>query len=248
MFYIYYYLRDKDSKIANRGTPYYVGKGHGKRCYSKDHRIKVPGNPKNIVKVIENIQDEEIAYRLEEEHVRMHGRVDMGNGILRNLSWGGERPPRCTELDPKTEKERKRKISINNPRYFKGRNGPLHPRYGKIGYWRGKSHPNKGRKVPPNQVANIKKGAQKRLARWYANPDYDNWRKEVNKKQSKSLLKTFMARRKNDGRFNKEMVIHIRKRELTGVEYAKLYQIDETTVINIRKGRGAWKKFIEEEK
>ena len=62
MFYIYYYLRDKDSKIANRGTPYYVGKGHGKRCYSKDHRIKVPEDTRNIVKVIENIQDEEINF------------------------------------------------------------------------------------------------------------------------------------------------------------------------------------------
>ena len=31
IYYVYQYLREKDSKTAPAGTPYYVGKGHKER-------------------------------------------------------------------------------------------------------------------------------------------------------------------------------------------------------------------------
>jgi hypothetical protein len=52
-FYVYAYLRSKDSKIAKAGTPYYIGKGYDQRAW-KPHRSDsggphVPKNNHNII-------------------------------------------------------------------------------------------------------------------------------------------------------------------------------------------------------
>ena len=79
-YYVYEYLRED-------GTPYYVGKGQGNRWCSP-HNVSVP--PKERVKFVAEALDEQTAFNLEEELILKYGRKDLGTGILRNLTSGGE--------------------------------------------------------------------------------------------------------------------------------------------------------------
>ena len=88
-YYIYFYLRSRDSAIGKAGTPYYVGKGKGRRAYHTGHSYAVPKDKNNIVFVLNNLTEEQ-AFQNEIDFISWYGRVDSGNGILRNLTDGGE--------------------------------------------------------------------------------------------------------------------------------------------------------------
>lgn len=83
-FYVYAYLR-KD------GTPYYIGKGSGNRAYkhSNTDKIHPPIDVSNIVFLKENISETE-AFAYEKQMISHYGRKDLGTGILRNMTNGGE--------------------------------------------------------------------------------------------------------------------------------------------------------------
>ena len=87
-FYVYAYLRSKDSSTGNTGTPYYIGKGTGNRAYVK-HYAPLPKDKSNIVILKENLTEQQ-AHNLEIELIAKYGRKDLGTGILHNRTNGGE--------------------------------------------------------------------------------------------------------------------------------------------------------------
>jgi hypothetical protein len=87
-FYVYQYLREKDSPNGKAGTPYYIGKGCGKRAWGK-HTVLIPSDPTNIKIIAEHLSEAD-AFAMEIAFIAKYGRLDKGTGILRNRTDGGD--------------------------------------------------------------------------------------------------------------------------------------------------------------
>ena len=87
-FYVYAYLRNKDSTTGKTGTPYYIGKGTGNRAYVK-HYAPLPKDKLNITFIKQHLTEQQ-AHNLEIELIAKYGRKDLGTGILHNRTNGGE--------------------------------------------------------------------------------------------------------------------------------------------------------------
>jgi hypothetical protein len=86
-FYTYAYLRED-------GTPYYIGKGKESRIIRKHRRrnkqyFNPPNDTNKIIFLKKNLTEEE-AFKHEKYMIAVLGRKELGTGILRNMSNGGE--------------------------------------------------------------------------------------------------------------------------------------------------------------
>lgn len=82
-YYTYAYLREDK-------TPYYIGKGRGRRAFHKENRVtKLPKNKDRIIFLKQNLTEEE-AFKHEIYMISVFGRKDLGTGILHNRTDGGE--------------------------------------------------------------------------------------------------------------------------------------------------------------
>lgn len=81
-FYTYAYLRED-------GTPYYIGKGTGRRISNRcKGDIKPPKDKSRIIFLKQNLTEEE-AFKHERYMIDIFGRKDLGAGILQNRTNGG---------------------------------------------------------------------------------------------------------------------------------------------------------------
>ena len=111
IYYIYAYLREDF-------TPYYIGKGSGRRAYVKHGSINLPKD-RSLIRLFMKNLTEEVAHALEVRFIAAFGRKDNGTGILRNLTDGGEGISGCIRSE-----ETKRKMS-------EAKKGEKHPLFGK---------------------------------------------------------------------------------------------------------------------
>lgn len=91
-FYVYFYLRNRDSATISsgkKGTPYYVGKGQKYRAWEKHANVRTPKDKNNIIIVAEGLT-EATAHAIEKVQIGIWGRINNGTRILRNKTDGGE--------------------------------------------------------------------------------------------------------------------------------------------------------------
>jgi hypothetical protein len=112
-YYTYAFLREDK-------TPYYIGKGRGNRAYDKRRRIKPPEDTSRILLLKKNLTEAE-AFKHEVYMIFVLGRKDLGTGILRNLTDGGEGPSGAVRSAEAKKRYSESKTGENNPNY--GRTG-----------------------------------------------------------------------------------------------------------------------------
>jgi hypothetical protein len=89
-FYVYTYIRANSTKYGVAGTPYYVGKGLGKRAWSKNHHVQPPSDS-SLIQMVSVGMSEKDALQAEMLLIHLYGRVDRKTGCLFNRTDGGEK-------------------------------------------------------------------------------------------------------------------------------------------------------------
>lgn len=119
VFYTYAYLRED-------GTPYYIGKGKGKRAYHPYNRHAKCPSQDRILFLKKNLTEEE-AIKHEIYMIAVLGRRDLGTGILHNFTDGGEGKAGLKDSLETRKKKSETKLGEKNPMF--GKTGKDHPRF-----------------------------------------------------------------------------------------------------------------------
>jgi len=109
MYYVYSYLREDYS-------PYYIGKGSGRRAYTKGLKEVKPPKDKSRVRILKADLAEKEAFLLEKLYILMFGRIDLGTGILRNKSDGGDGASGAVRSEETKEKIRQANLGKQRPK------------------------------------------------------------------------------------------------------------------------------------
>ena len=112
-YYTYAYLREDK-------TPYYIGKGRGKRIYSTNRAIKAPKDKSRTIFLKKNLTEAE-AFKHEIYMIFVFGRKDLGTGILRNLTNGGDGASGAVR-----SAESKKKMSTARKGKYAGEKNPMY--------------------------------------------------------------------------------------------------------------------------
>jgi len=129
LYYTYAYLRED-------GTPYYIGKGKGKRAYEKCGRVIATPENKKLILILKKGLSEDEAFRHEIYMIAIFGRKDMGTGILRNLTNGGDGASGCICSEDLRQKRRINSLNRNHSEETKrkmseSKRGEKNHQYGK---------------------------------------------------------------------------------------------------------------------
>ena len=150
-YYVYEYLRED-------GTPYYVGKGKGSR-WRQAHGVAIP--PKERVKFVAEELDEQTAFNLEKDLILKYGRKDLGTGILRNLTSGGEGQTPGPEVRAKLSAIKKGKKPNNYGKTVSYKKDRKWDRQGEKHHMHGKNHTDEARqKISEGLKANWSRPVQ----------------------------------------------------------------------------------------
>jgi hypothetical protein len=88
-YYVYAYLRSRESVRGPKYSPYYIGKGRKNRAFSNQRSIQAPVDKSFIVFLQEGLTEQD-AFTLEKYAISLYGRIDKDGGSLWNLTDGGE--------------------------------------------------------------------------------------------------------------------------------------------------------------
>jgi len=203
-FYTYAFLREDR-------TPYYIGKGTGKRIYSTNRRVKPPKDKSRVIYLKQNLTEEE-AFRHEIYMIAVFGRKDLGTGILINMTDGGEGCSgaiRSDETKKRMSKAKKGKIfsEEHKRKLSDAHKGENHSEERRIKIGKG----NKG-KILSEETRKKMSEAKKGRNRPPRSKEHRRKLSEANKNPSEEIRKKMSGARKgkkwwNDGCGNRKFVI-----------------------------------------
>lgn len=199
MWYVYAYLRE------NR-TPYYIGKGSGKRCYTKHQRNNggFSAPQKEKILILKKFDNEEKCFEFEKYMIFLYGRKIDG-GILINECLGGLGKKTLLTEDERIEKRKqsRKKWLEKNKEYHRD-------------YWQSNKE-----KLNNQQKETYYKNIENRKEYWQNNKEefnkkqrekYHNGESQSRKEYRKKYGEEY--RKKNREKYKTYMKEHYKKKKL----------------------------------